>query len=185
MLNHDEPMCHHRRMRESLDRPVAVRATAFRGTSRWRRRPVRFVGYDALLPDGSVRFDVDLAAAMPAHPADASTRDANVHDRCPEVGVGPWVDEFGRAVDGPDDGGPPLSARRRARSRPSDVSPHRPSAKLRRLWRTGFGVAALGVGALLVIGPLRDTPVGFVGVLSAFAGLTALAGLIPRARRWW
>jgi len=178
-------MCHHRRMRESLDRPVAVRATAFRGTSRWRRRPLRLVGYDALLPDGSVRFDVDLAAAMPAHPADASTRDTNVHDRCPEIGAGPWVDGFGRAVDGPDDGGPPLSARRRARPRPTDLPDRRPSAKAGRLWRTGFGVAALGLGALLVIGPLRDTPVGFLGVVSAFAGLAALAGLVPRAKRWW
>lgn len=178
-----EPMCHHRPMRESLDRPVAVRATAFRGMSRWRRRPVQFVGYDALLPDGSVRFDVDLAAVMPAHPADASTRDTNVHDRCPEVGAGPWVDGFGRAVDGPDDGGPPLSARRRARPRPTDLHDHHPSAKVGRRWRTGFGVVAIGIGVLLVIGPLRDSPAGFIGVVSAFAGLAALLGLVPRARR--
>ncbi|MET3510765.1 hypothetical protein [Plantibacter flavus] len=172
-------------MRESPDRPVAVRATAFRGTSRWRRRPLRFVGYDALLPDGSVWFDVDLAAAMPAHPADASTRETNVHDRCPEVGAGPWVDGFGRAVEGPDDGGPSLSARRRARPRPAGPSRRRPSAKVGRRWRTGFGVAALGLGALLVIGPLRDTPLGFLGAVSALAGVAALAGLVPRARRWW
>jgi hypothetical protein len=172
-------------MRESPDRPVAVRATAFRGTSRWHRRPLRFVGYDALLPDGSVRFDVDLAAAMPAHPADASTRDANVHDRCPEAGAGPWVDEFGRAVEGPDAGGPPLSARRRARPRPTDLPDRRPATKGGRRWRTGFGVAALGLGAPLIIGPLRDTPMGFLGVVSALAGLAALAGLLPRAKRWW
>lgn len=171
-------------MRASPVRPVAVRATAFRGTSRWRRRPVRLVGYDALLPDGSVRFDVDLAWAMPAHPADASTRDVNVHDRCPEVGAGPWVDEFGRAVDGPDDAGPPLSARRRARPRPRDLPRLRASAKSGRRWRARLGVAALGLGVVLVVGPLRDTPAGFVGVVCALAGLAALLDLIPRARRW-
>ncbi|KQQ51690.1 hypothetical protein [Plantibacter sp. Leaf314] len=172
-------------MRASPVRPVAVRATAFRGTSRWRRRPVRFVGYDALLPNGSVQFDVDLAWGMPAHPADASTRDVNVHDRCPEVGAGPWVDGFGRAVDGPVDAGPPLSARRRARPRPTDLPRRRASAKSGRRWRAGLGVAAIGLGILIVVGPLRDTPAGFVGVVCALAGLAALLDLIPRAGRWW
>lgn len=128
---------------------------------------------------------MDLAWAMPAHPADASTRDANVHDRCPEVGAGPWVDEMGRAVDGPDDAGPPLSERRRARPRPSELPRERPSAKSARRWRAGFGLVAIALGILFVVGPLRDTPAGFVGVVSALAGLAALLGLIPRARRWW
>jgi hypothetical protein len=146
---------------------------------------VRFVGYDALLPDGSVHFDVDLAWAMPAHPADASTRDANVHDRCPDVGAGPWVDEFGRAVDGPDDAGPPLSERHRARPRPSGLPRRRPSAKPRRRWGAGLGVAAIALGVLLVAGPAGDGIVGVLGVLCVVVGVSTLAGLVPRDRRWW
>lgn len=146
---------------------------------------MRVVGYDALLPDGSVRFDVDLAWAMPAHPADASTREANVHDRCPELGAGPWVDEFGRAVDGPDDAGPPLSARRRARPRPSDLHRRHASAKSARRWRAGIGVAALGLGVVLIVGPEQNGIVGALGVLCLVAGVSTLAGLVPRDRQWW
>jgi hypothetical protein len=172
-------------MRESPDRPVAVRATAFVADTPWRSRPVRRVSFDALWPDGRVEVDVSLASTMHQHPADFSAFERQIQSTCPEIGTGPWTDEFGRVVDGPDVNTLPASTVRRGRPQVFSAPRSAPDANARHWWRTGFGVVSLGIGALLVIGPLRDSPAGFVGVVSTLAGLAALAGSIPRAKRWW
>jgi hypothetical protein len=89
-------------MPETVDQPVAVRATAFIRPSRWLHRPVRLVRYDAYWGDGRVDFDVSLSKMMyRGYPADFAAIDESVHANCPEVGTGRWVNEFGGVVEGP------------------------------------------------------------------------------------
>lgn len=178
-------MCHDRNVHDASERPIAVRATAFLADPRWRGRPERRVSFDALWPDGHVEVDVPLASTMQQHPADFSAFERQIHSTCPEVGTGPWIDELGRAVDGPDVNTLPASTVRRGRPRVFDTPRSSPNANARRRWRIGFGVVSIGIGVVLVIGPLRDGPAGFIGVVGTLAGVAALASLIPRARRWW
>ena len=172
-------------MPESADRPVAVRATAFIGPSRWLHRPVRLVRYDAYWVDGRVDFDVSLSKMMyRGSPADFAAIDESVHAQCPEVGTGRWVDEFGRVVEGPSqpDPNPPGSGGVR---RKYGVARYESNAKANPAWRLGGGIASLGVGVLLTTGPISDGIAGPVGVVCCAIGLASLAGLIPSKHRPW
>ncbi|MGY4857704.1 hypothetical protein [Cryobacterium sp. AP23] len=162
--------------------PVAARATAFIGSSRWLNRPVRMVRYDALWPDGRVEFNVSLTTAMyRGWPADFAPIEDSVHDNCPEVGTGRWVNEFAKVIDGPAerDPNPPVVGIRRV----FGATRREPNPRVRRAWRLSVGVVGLGLGILLLIGPARAGVIGLPGALCCFVGLMALAGLIPVKRR--
>lgn len=176
-------MCNYRSMPETEDQPVAVRATAFIGPSKWLQRPVRLVRYDAYWADGRVEFGVKLRQVMyRLHTTDFAAIDEKVHANCPETGIGQWVDEFGRVVEGPAATGLPPGSSGGVR-RDYGVSKYQPNTKANRMWRLGGGAAALGLGAFLAAGPISDGPSGFAGVLFGFAGLASLAGLVPRKHR--
>jgi hypothetical protein len=165
-------VCDHRLMPATTDHPVAVRATGFIGESRWRRRPVRRVLYDACWADGRVEFDVSLTAAMyRGWPADFGPIEDSVHANCPEVGTGRWVNGFAAVVDGPEV------------ENPNPPGPR--SSRARLAWRLSLGVVLLGVGILLLTGPAGDGVLGGVSALCALAGLVTLAGAVPRRFRWW
>jgi hypothetical protein len=179
-------MCNHQSMTETVDQPVAVRATAFIRPSRWLHHPVRLVTYDACWADGRVGFDVSLSKMMyRGFPADFAAIDESVHAHCPEVGTGPWVDEFGRVVEGPAQVDPNHQGRGRGERRKYGVSRYESNPKVDRAWRLGRGVAGLGLGAFLTVGPVSHGIAGFVGVIFCAGGLASLAGLIPSQRRWW
>ena len=174
-------------MPETADKPVAVRATAFIRPSRWRHRPVLLVTYDAYWADGRVGFDVDLSTMMyRGFPADFAAIDESVHAHCPEVGTGQWVDDYGRVVEGPAEMNPNPPGNRGGVRRKYGLSRYESNPKVKRAWRLGRGVAALGIGVFLTTGPVSDGIGGFVGVLFCVGSLASLAGLIPGKRRpWW
>ncbi|WP_104044041.1 hypothetical protein [Arthrobacter sp. ZGTC412] len=170
-------------MPETVDQPVAVRATAFIRPSKWLHRPVRLVRYDAYWADGRVEFGVNLRQMMPrVHTTDFAAIDANVHANCPETGAGQWVDESGSVVEGPSATELP-SANSQGVRRKYRVSRYQSNTKSNRMWRLGGGTAALGLGAFLTTGPISDGIAGFLGVLFCIFGLASLAGLIPRKHR--
>ncbi|MDO9409414.1 hypothetical protein [Patulibacter sp.] len=159
--------------------PSAVRAAASVRPSRWRRRPRRFVRYDALWADGRVELDVGLSDAMyRGHPADFEPVRRAVHAACPEVGTGRWVDDRGAVIDGP--GAPASTAPGADGGRPRA---YRPPQDRRwaspRTWRLAGGSAAVAVGVPLVTGVLGDGVAGPVGVVLCLSGVAALAGLRP------
>jgi hypothetical protein len=168
----------------TLDLPVAARATAFIGPSRWLRRPVRMVRYDACWPDGRVEFNVSLSKAMyRGWPADFAPVSDSVHAHCPDVGTGQWVDERGQVTEGPalGDPNPPLRGipRQHGATR-RDLTP-----KARLAWRLGGGAALIGLGVLLLAGPAGDGIGGAVGAVCCLSGVAVLAGLVPKSRRRW
>lgn len=173
-------------MPETVDHPVAVRATAFTRPSRWRHRPVRLVRYDAYWAGGHVDFGVNLSTMMyRGSPADFAAIEESVHDHCPEAGTGQWVGEFGTVVAGPTQtewnpprnvGGTPWKY---------GVSSYEACKKANRKLRVGFGAASLILGFFLVTGPLSEGFAGFVGALCVLFGLSALAGLLPKKYQWW
>jgi hypothetical protein len=172
-------------MQPTRDHAVAVRATAFIGRSKWLRRPVRRVRYDAYWADGRVGFNVSLIGAMyRGSPADfAPVRDA-VHAHCPEVGTGSWVDERGGVIDGPSevDRNPPGAESGR---RQEFGATRRDLSQTERAGlRLGIGAVLVGVGIALVVGPLGEGIAGAVGAVLCLVGLATLAGLVPVKRRW-
>lgn len=177
-------MYHHQSMRRSPDRPVAVRATAFLSDSRWRGRPNRRVSFDAWWPDGRVEVDVPLASTMRQHPADFSALEEQLLANCPKVGVGPWLDEVGREVEGPDDSAVPATPVRRGTAHVSGERRPGLTAAERRGWRVALGLVMAAIGAAL-LGVVRDGPAGPIGVVCVLVGVAALAGLLPREKRWW
>ena len=179
-------MCNYRSMPETTDQPVAVRATAFIRASRWLHHPVRLGRYDAYWADGRVEFDVSLSKMMyRGHPADFAPIDESVHAHCPEVGTGRWVDEFGRVVEGPAQSDPNPPENGAGVRRKYGISRYETNPKAKRAWRLGGGAAGLGLGVLLITGPVSDGIAGFVGVIFCVGGLSSLAGLIPRKFRPW
>ncbi|MBP3037085.1 hypothetical protein J2M53_12615 [Arthrobacter sp. zg-ZUI100] len=80
-------------MSETADQPVAVRARAHMGTSKWLHRPVRLVCYDARWADGHVEFDVNIYKEVfrGRHTTDKDDIFQSMHATCPEVGTGQWV----------------------------------------------------------------------------------------------
>jgi hypothetical protein len=173
-------------MPETVDQPVAVRATAFIRPSRWLHRPVRLVRYDAYWGDGRVDFDVSLTMMMyRGYPADFAPIDESVHAHCPEVGTGRWVNEFGGVVEGPTQPEPNPPGNYGGRPRKYGTSRYEPNAKANYAWRLGGAAASLGLGVLLTTGPISDGTAGPVGVVCCAIGLALLAGLIPRKYRWW
>ena len=173
-------------MPETAAQPIAVRATAFIGPSRWLHRPVRLVTYDAYWADGRVDFDVSLSKMMyRGFPADFAAIDESVHAHCPETGTGRWVNEFGGVVEGPAQTDPNPQGTGRGVPRKFGVPRYQPNTKAHRGWRLGGGMAGLGLGVFLTTGPISDGIGGFVGVIFCVGGLASLAGLIPRKRRWW
>ncbi|MBT2585585.1 hypothetical protein [Arthrobacter sp. ISL-95] len=165
-------------MPETLDLPVAVRATAYTGSSKWLRRPSRFVRYDACWADGRVEFGVSLTQAMyRGHPADFAAIDESVHSHCPEVGTGLWVDDSGQVAEGPDQPGPSGSG---GRPRKYGFSRSESSAKWSYGFQLGGGVLGVGLGALLIMGPLNVWWAGPLGVVCFLSGLAALTGLVMR-----
>ena len=131
------------------DQPAIVRATAFIGVSRWLRRPVRRVRYDACRADGRVDFDVSLTDVMyRGWRPDFAAIDNSVHAHCPRIGTGQWVNDVGQVVEGPaqvDPHPPGRSGGRPRRYRPDRRQPH---PQERRAWRRGAGVTGLRVGIL-------------------------------------
>jgi hypothetical protein len=179
-------VCDHRPMPATTDHPIAVRASGFIGESRWRRRPVSRVRYDACWADGRVEFDVSLTAAMyRGSPADFQPIRDSVHANCPEVGTGRWVNEFAAVVDGPEVENPNPPGPRSGWPGRSSVAPRERSPRARLAWRLSLGVLALGVGILLLTGPAGDGVLGGVSALCALVGLMVLAGAVPRRFRWW
>jgi len=179
-------MCDHLSMPTTADRPVAVRATAFVGESRWLRRPVRRVWYDAVWADGRVDFDVSLASAMyRGSPADFASISDVVHDCCPEAGPGRWVNDFGQVIDGPAELNPNPPGSRSGRPSPFGIVRREPNPRVRLAWRLGLGVLGLTLAVLLLTGPSTDGPVGPVGVLCCIGGVAGLASLVPRKLRGW
>jgi hypothetical protein len=76
----------------SDDQPVAFRARSEIRPSRWLRRPVRMLRFDARWADGRVVTDVDLVALMYRRaPADYDVVKRVMVGECPETGTGPWV----------------------------------------------------------------------------------------------
>jgi hypothetical protein len=172
-------------MRATTDQPVAVRATAFPGRSRWWRRPVRRVRYDACWADGRIGFNVSLTGAMyRGAPADFQPVGASVHAHCPELGTGSWVDDRGAVVDGPAEVDPNPPGVRAGRAQAYGETRRELSPKSRAAWRLGVGGAALGIGTTLLLGPLRDGIAGAAGVLFHIGGLATLVGVMPGKRRW-
>lgn len=172
-------------MPESAEKPVAVRAVAFIGISRWRHRPERRVRHDAYWADGRVDFDVSLSKMMyRGYPADFAPIENAVHEHCPEFGVGHWVDEFARVVDGPrpPEPTPPVGGWGRPREyRPTKKAPTAGGRLARRLGASVIGLAA-GVFVLRV-----SDGQGFPGMLGALVVLFSLAPLLslllPARRR--
>jgi len=97
-------MCEHGLVPADACIPIAFRATARPGTSRWLRRRVRTFRYDALWADGRVDRDVDLVKLMYRRaPADYDVTKRAMHAECPEEGTGPWIAyPYGTRIDGPD-----------------------------------------------------------------------------------
>jgi hypothetical protein len=173
-------------MPETVDQPLAVRATAFIGPSRWLHRPVRLVRYDAYWADGRVDFDVSLTKMMyRGYPADFAPIDESVHAHCPEVGTGRWVGQHGGVVEGPTRPEPNPPETYGGRPRKYRPAKRRPNPKVNRAWRLGRGVAGLGLGVFLTTGPISDGIAGVVGVIFCAGGLASLAGLIPGKNRPW
>jgi hypothetical protein len=172
-------------MPEGSDQPVAARAAAFIGTSRWLRRPQRMLRYDARWPDGRVEYDVSLVKTMyRGWPADFAPIDEAVHAHCPELGIGAWVGENGWVFEGPvrDDPHAPTDVRRRpAKYRAVKREPN-PTAQL--AWRLAGALGVLGGGVWLVT-TAGDGVLGWVGVLCSLGGAAGLTNLVPRLRRWW
>ncbi|WEO76413.1 DUF202 domain-containing protein [Cryobacterium sp. SO2] len=169
-------------MPATTDHAVAVRATGFIGESRWRRRPVSRVRYDALWADGRVEFDVNLTAAMyRGWPTDFEPISDSVHANCPEVGTGRWVNGFAAVVDGPEVENPNPPGPRSGWPGRSGVA--NPRARL--AWRLCLGVATLGVGILLLTRPAADGVLADISALCALFGLVTLARAVPRRFRWW
>ncbi|WP_146188087.1 hypothetical protein [Mycetocola zhujimingii] len=80
-------------MNDRDQRPMAFRATAYLRTSWWSRREVRAFRYDALWADGRVDRDIDLVKVMyQGAPPDFATTSKAMHDGCPDVGIGPWIE---------------------------------------------------------------------------------------------
>ncbi|WP_457950042.1 hypothetical protein ACTAQI_05300 [Pseudarthrobacter sp. alpha12b] len=172
-------------MPATTDRPAAVRAVAFIRPSRWLRRPVRLVRYDAYWSDGHVDFDVSLSKMMyRGYPADFAPINESVHAHCPEVGAGQWVNEYGSVVDGPARPGPSTTGRVKGARRKYGVSAYQPNPKARLAWRLGGGLAGIGAGVLLIGGPIGAGFGGFVGAVCCIAGFSSLAGLLPGKSRW-
>jgi hypothetical protein len=166
--------------------PVAVRATGFIGESRWRRRPVSRVRYDACWADGRVEFDVSLTDAMyRGSPADFAPISDSVHANCPEVGTGRWVNEFATVVDGPEAENPNPPGPRSGWPGRSGVARRERSPRVRLAWRLSLGVVAVAGGLLLITGPVKDDVLASVGAFCAVGGLMLLAGAVPRRFRWW
>jgi hypothetical protein len=171
---------------ETADYAVGVRATAYIRPSRWLRRPVRLIRYDAFWADGRLDFGVRLSKVMyRGHPADFATVDESVHAHCPEVGTGLWVDEAGRVVDGPTRTDPSSSIGVRGVPRKYGVPRYQANPKAIRAWRLGGGAAGLGIGVFLITGPMSGGIGGFLGVLFVVFGLASLAGLIRSKHKWW
>ena len=172
-------------MTESAEKPVAVRAVAFRGTSKRRRRPERRVRYDALWADGRVDFDVSLSEMMDGRDrADFTSVQDAVHEHCPELGAGQWVDDVARVVDGPQPPEPTPPAEgwgQPHRYRPATKAPSRQARIARRL---GASVLGLLVGLFAV--RVSDAQ-GFFGIAGASVMLLSLAPslslLLPARRR--
>ena len=165
--------------------PVAARAVAFIGPSRWLRRPVRMLRYDTRWPDGRVEYDVSLVKTMyRGWPADFAPIDERVHAHCPEIGTGPLVTEAGWVVEGPENRD--ANAPRDVRGRPAKYRAvkREPNPRAQLAWRLAAGLAALGVGVWLIT-TAGDGVLGWVGVLCGLGGLAGLANLVPRRRRWW
>ncbi|MBX0301119.1 hypothetical protein K2F54_14180 [Cryobacterium sp. 1639] len=168
-------------MPQPAEKPVVVRARAFIGPSRWLQRPVRKVRYDARWADGRVDVDVDLVAAMyRGWPADFQPiRDA-VHEYCPEIGPGWWVNERGW-VEGPAQPGTGPSAGSPARPQ---VPKRQPSPKARAIRRLVGGAVVLGVGIWLLTGVTSEGAVGWLGAICALVGLSVLAAPVWPRPSW-
>lgn len=137
---------------------------------------MRLVSYDACWADGRVDFGVDLSKMMyRGYPADFAAIDECVHAHCPEVGIGRWVDEVGRVVEGPTQTDPNPPTNVRGTPRKYGVSRYQPNTKANRTWRLGAGAAMLSLGIFLTTGPISDGFAGFVGVLCCASGLASLA----------
>lgn len=165
-------------------RPVAARGVAFAVPSRWSGRAVRRVRHDALWPDGRVEYDVSLVDAMyRGAPADYSAVAHAVGDRCPELGAGPWIDDWALEVDGPGlPAGRAVDATEGARRefRPLPITPRRSHPHR---WRIVVGSLLLAVGtAGLAVGGAVG-PVGFLWFLPTVCGLALLGSLVGRHRR--
>jgi hypothetical protein len=164
-------------------RPVAVRAVAFVAPSRWSRRTVRRVRYDALWPSGRVEFDVSLVDAMyRGAPADYSPVAHAVDDRCPELGAGPWIDGSASEIEGPALlEGRPLDARegRRRRFRPPSDQPRRSSATA---WRAAVGLVLLAIGVAGLAATGFEGFAAFGAFVPTTIGLALLGGLLERRR---
>jgi len=166
-------------------RPVAVRAAAFTAPSRWSKRPMRSVRYDALWPNGRIDFDISLVDTMyRGAPADYSPVAQAVNDRCPEVGAGPWIDELGFEVEGPSlpagraGGGTEGS---RQRFRPVKGRPQRPH---RAVWQVIARFALLSAGTAGLTATGNEGPVAFVWFLPTISGLALLGSRIGRRKPW-
>ena len=166
-------MCNYRSMPETGDHPVAVRAAAFIGPSRWLHRRVHLVRYDAYWADGRLDFEV---------------LEESVHGHCPEVGTGQWVGECGGVVAGPiqPELNPPGNVRgTRWEYGVSSYASYKKAHRKLSVGFVGFGVASLILSLYLLTGPGRDGFGGPVGVLCLIFGLSALSRLIPKKSRWW
>jgi len=181
-------------MSRETERPVAVRAVAFKARSWWGGRPHRRVSFDAWWPDGRLEDGVSLASVLDLrHPADIADAETAVHGRCPEIGPGEWCDRWGRVVDGPVDGSTGVSSSRsqrrprrlRSQRREFGVPRYDPTKKPSRTGRLVAGLVALVVGVVLLVATSGDGPLALVGVVSVFSSVGLLAGLVPRERRWW
>jgi len=162
-------------------RPVAVRAVAFTVPSRWSRRPVRRVRYDALWPDGHVDFDVSLVDTMyRGAPADYSPVEHAVSGRCPEVGAGPWIDELAFEVDGPGlpEGRP--GSRTKGARRSFHPAADGPERQRRALSRVVVGIALLAVGMSGLTTTGNEGFIAFLWFLPTISGLALVGGLIGR-----
>ncbi|WP_285240240.1 hypothetical protein [Pseudarthrobacter sp. MEB009] len=170
-------------MPEPAEVVVAVRATAVIEPSRWLRRPVRLIRYDAIRTSGQLDFDERLPQVMyRGQPADFATVSDAVHAHCPEVGPGLWIDQAGRVVDGPTrtNPDPPKS---RGVPRKYGVSTRVADARAISAWRLGGGAAGLSLGLVLIAGPMGKGFGGFLGALCVLIGLAAFAGLARSKRK--
>ena len=139
--------------------------------------------YDALHHDGHVETDVRLTVMYRRAPADFEVVSRVVHETCPEVGTGPWVDGVGLVVDGP---GPVEHQGARVRNgrrvpwppRSTRLDPRRVA-----LWRAVLGAVAVVVGVLLLVGTGGAGPLAALGALSALCGVAAVATVLPSGTR--
>lgn len=169
-------------MPQTPQQPVAARARAHIGPSRWLRRPVRLVQYDARWADGRVEFDVNPSELTRGqHTTDRSAIDDSIHADCPEAGIGPWVRISAGAMEEIPE--PVLSPPEPSGGRPRKYKRTQPSAKRIFARRLGWAAAGLGVGIALVSGPLGDGFGGMIGMLCCLFGIVLLAGLNPRRRQ--